>query len=116
MSCCGWWLGFVACRACGGWGRKAPRAAADGDVCGGDGDEACFGSVEVRLARPVFPGETVRTEMWCEEGGREVFIDELLEKILIRMWSYKGRGGGKLSHKSKDESVLEFLVGFDDFF
>jgi acyl dehydratase len=35
-----------------------------------DYDPARLAAIEARFARPIFPGETVRTEMW--ENGSEV--------------------------------------------
>jgi acyl dehydratase len=32
-------------------------------------DTARFGRMELRFSSPVFPGETIRTEIWREEGG-----------------------------------------------
>jgi acyl dehydratase len=32
-------------------------------------DTTRFGRMEVRFSSPVFPGETIRTEIWREEGG-----------------------------------------------
>ncbi|WP_376087100.1 MaoC/PaaZ C-terminal domain-containing protein [Roseomonas sp. CCTCC AB2023176] len=37
------------------------------DLCGGDPGR--FGEMAVRFSSPVFPGETIRTEIWDEEGG-----------------------------------------------
>ncbi|PIA89510.1 Peroxisomal hydratase-dehydrogenase-epimerase [Cercospora beticola] len=37
-----------------------------------DGSEKRFRSVKLRLTKPVFPGEVVRTEMWREDGGKRV--------------------------------------------
>ncbi|KAK5169013.1 uncharacterized protein LTR77_006322 [Saxophila tyrrhenica] len=37
-----------------------------------DGDAGRFKGMKVRLSKPVFPGDVVRTEMWREEGGRVV--------------------------------------------
>jgi acyl dehydratase len=34
-----------------------------------DYDTARFGRMDLRFSSPVFPGETVRTEIWREEGG-----------------------------------------------
>ncbi|MBX6746398.1 MAG: MaoC family dehydratase, partial [Acetobacteraceae bacterium] len=34
-----------------------------------DYDTARFGRMELRFSSPVFPGETIRTEIWREEGG-----------------------------------------------
>jgi acyl dehydratase len=36
-------------------------------VCGGD--PARFGRMECRFSAPVFPGETIRTEVWLREDG-----------------------------------------------
>lgn len=36
-------------------------------VCGGAPDR--FGRMECRFSAPVFPGETIRTEIWPEDGG-----------------------------------------------
>ena len=46
------------------------RAVVDG-VCGGD--ETRLRSLEVRFAKPVFPGETIRTLIW-KEGGDKVLM------------------------------------------
>jgi acyl dehydratase len=34
-----------------------------------DYDPARFGRMDLRFSSPVFPGETIRTEIWHEEGG-----------------------------------------------
>ena len=34
-----------------------------------DYDPARFGRMDLRFSSPVFPGETIRTEIWREEGG-----------------------------------------------
>ena len=34
-----------------------------------DYDTARFGGMDLRFSSPVFPGETIRTEIWREEGG-----------------------------------------------
>ena len=34
-----------------------------------DYDTARFGRMDLRFSSPVFPGETIRTEIWREEGG-----------------------------------------------
>lgn len=48
------------------------------------GDVGRFRSVRVRLSRPVFPGETVRTEMWGEEEGRRVVYRQVVgERVVV---------------------------------
>ena len=42
------------------------------------GDFRRFKSVKVRLSRPVFPGDVVRTEMWREERGRRVVYRQVV--------------------------------------
>lgn len=37
-----------------------------------NGDQKRCRSVKLRLSKPVFPGEVVRTEMWREDGGRRI--------------------------------------------
>jgi acyl dehydratase len=43
-------------------GRALLRGA-----CGGD--TARFGRMECRFSAPVFPGETIRTDLWLQDGG-----------------------------------------------
>lgn len=38
-----------------------------------DGDAHRLVAIDARFSRPVFPGEVIRTEMWCEPGGRVHF-------------------------------------------
>jgi peroxisomal enoyl-CoA hydratase 2 len=38
-----------------------------------EGDFARFKNAKVRLSKPVFPGEVVRTEMWKDSGGRILY-------------------------------------------
>jgi acyl dehydratase len=42
-------------------------------------DPARLASIEARFARPIFPGETVRTEMW-ENGGQIAFRCRTVER------------------------------------
>ncbi|KAF2096097.1 hypothetical protein NA57DRAFT_78869 [Rhizodiscina lignyota] len=37
-----------------------------------NGDSSKFENVKLRLSNVVFPGETVKTEMWREDGGRRI--------------------------------------------
>lgn len=34
-----------------------------------EGDPARFGEMDLRFSSPVYPGETIRTEIWHQEGG-----------------------------------------------
>lgn len=36
-----------------------------------------FKNAKLRLSKPVFPGEVVRTEMWREDGGRRIVYRQL---------------------------------------
>lgn len=49
------------------------------------GDSSCFKNMKLRLSKPVFPGETVRTEMWSEDEGRRIVYRQLAgaEKVVI---------------------------------
>lgn len=40
-------------------------------------DSTLFKNVQLRLSKPVFPGETVRTEMWREDDGRKVVYQQV---------------------------------------
>ena len=55
------------------------RALLEG-VCGGD--PARFGRMECRFSAPVFPGETIRTEIWPQAGGA-AFQARVLERDLV---------------------------------
>lgn len=65
------------------------------------GDVARFASVKVRLSKPVFPCDEVRTEMWKvdggEEGGGVVYRQCVGERVVMRdgFVKFKRRGGGK---------------------
>jgi acyl dehydratase len=39
--------------------------------------------VSVRFSRPVFPGETIRTEIWRQAPGRAVFRARVLERDIV---------------------------------
>lgn len=42
-----------------------------------DGDSSRFKAVKLRLSKPVYPGEVVRTEMWRENGGSRIVYRQL---------------------------------------
>jgi acyl dehydratase len=48
--------------------------------CGGD--PARLTSMQVRFSAPVFPGETIRTEMW-PDGGRISFRARVVERDAV---------------------------------
>jgi peroxisomal enoyl-CoA hydratase 2 len=49
-----------------------------------DGDSTRFRNMKLRLSKPVFPGETVRTEMWSEEDGKRIIYRQLAgDKVVI---------------------------------
>lgn len=49
------------------------------------GDFARFQSVKLRLSKPVFPGEVVKTEMWREAGGKRIVYQQVagMDKVVI---------------------------------
>jgi acyl dehydratase len=47
-----------------------------------DYDTTRFGRMELRFSSPVFPGETIRTEIWHEDGGA-AFRARLLERDVV---------------------------------
>lgn len=49
-------------------------------VC--DGDPARFGRMECRFSSPVFPGETIRTEIWPQPGGA-AFRARVVERDVV---------------------------------
>jgi acyl dehydratase len=49
------------------------------------GDCGRFRGMKVRLSKPVFPGDMVRTEMWREDGGRLVRYRQCVgERVVMR--------------------------------
>ena len=50
-----------------------------------DGDVSKFRSVKVRLSKPVFPGEVIRTEMWREDNGRRILYRQCVgDRIVMK--------------------------------
>ena len=50
-----------------------------------EGDASKFRSVKVRLSKPVFPGETVRTEMWSEEGEKRILYRQCVgDRVVMK--------------------------------
>ncbi|MCK8787974.1 MaoC family dehydratase N-terminal domain-containing protein [Roseomonas sp. NAR14] len=47
-------------------------------------DPARFGRVDLRFSSPVYPGETIRTEIWHEEGGAafRAFVAEREKQVI----------------------------------
>lgn len=63
-----------------------------------DGEVERFGSVKVRLSKPVFPGEVVKTEMWRLSGvtGEVVVYRQLVgERVVMRDGVVELKEGGK---------------------
>ena len=52
------------------------------DACA-DGDDGRFKSVKVRLSKPVFPGETVKTEMWAENSGKKIVYRQCVDERVV---------------------------------
>jgi acyl dehydratase len=46
-------------------------------------DPLRFKGMKARFSAPVFPGETVRTEMWRSSGGRAVFRSRVVERNVV---------------------------------
>lgn len=58
------------------------------------GDSKLFRSVRLRLSRPVFPGQAVRTEMWCEDQGKLIIYRQVaddgrivISQAAVQLWS-----------------------------
>lgn len=51
--------------------------------CFAEGDATRFRSVKVRLSKPVFPGESVRTEMWRDEGAERVLYRQVVDNRVV---------------------------------
>jgi acyl dehydratase len=59
-----------------------------------EGEVGRFQSVKVRLSKPVFPGETVRTEMWREDGGRRVLYRQCVgDRVVMKDAAVELLGG-----------------------
>jgi acyl dehydratase len=71
-------------------GRALLRA-----VCGGD--PARFGRMECRFSAPVFPGETIRTEIWRAEAGA-AFRARVVERDVVVV----GNGAFRLAAPGQD--------------
>jgi acyl dehydratase len=54
-----------------------------------DYDAARMAAIEARFSRPVFPGETIRTEMWNESGAIafRCRVEERNEVVLTNGWA-----------------------------
>jgi acyl dehydratase len=50
-----------------------------------EGDSSRFRNMKLRLSKPVFPGEIVRTEMWREDDGKRIVYRQLAgeDKVVI---------------------------------
>ena len=50
-----------------------------------EGDSARFQSVKLRLSKPVFPGEVVRTEMWIDNDGRRMLYRQCVgDRVVMK--------------------------------
>jgi acyl dehydratase len=58
-----------------------------------DYDTERFGSMDLRFSSPVFPGETIRTEIWKEDGGA-AFRARVVErdKVVVSNGRFRFRG------------------------
>jgi acyl dehydratase len=48
-----------------------------------DGDVQALTHLQLRFSSPVYPGETIRTEMWREEGDRVSFRARVIERDVV---------------------------------
>ena len=46
-------------------------------------DPACLRRMDVRFSAPVYPGETIRTEIWHEAPGRAAFRARVVERDIV---------------------------------
>lgn len=50
-----------------------------------EGDHARFKGMKVRLSKPVFPGEVVKTEMWEAEKGRLILYRQVVgDRVVMK--------------------------------
>ena len=71
------------------------------------GEGKRFKSVKLRLSKPVFSAEELRTEMWVEDGGRKVVYRQCIgDRIVMR------DAAVELAHIDDEDKIsLQRLVG-----